>query len=175
MAGAEQESTTAPTTTTASTSTPPSASASDAAPSTTHTYEAGCHCGYIKFAFTLSPGLDEYKVMQCNCSACTRFGYLLVYPEAKDVTWHNDGRARCAVYRFNTKRKDHLFCPKCGASLGIDNRETLTPRRYGFSVRTIYGIDLAKLVYKTGNGRELQQPAVDLAGQCWDEERQEMR
>lgn len=55
-------------------------------------------------------------------------------PEAKDITWHNDGRARCATYRFNTKRKDHLFCPKCGASLGIDNRETLTPPRYGISV-----------------------------------------
>lgn len=42
------------------------------------TYEAGCHCGYIKFDVTLAPGLDEYPVAQCNCSACTRFGYLLV-------------------------------------------------------------------------------------------------
>ncbi|KAI1198538.1 Mss4-like protein [Nemania serpens] len=165
MVGGEQHSTTA--------SAPASTPAPAPAPSAT--YEAGCHCGYVKFAFALSPGLDEYKVMQCNCSACTRFGYLLVYPEAKDITWHNDGRARCATYRFNTKRKDHLFCPKCGASLGIDNRETLTPPRYGISVRAIYGVDVDKLVYKKGNGRQSQQPAGDLAGQCWDEERQEMR
>ncbi len=42
------------------------------------TYEAGCHCGYIRFSVTLTPALPEIKVMNCNCSACTRFGYLLV-------------------------------------------------------------------------------------------------
>jgi hypothetical protein len=42
------------------------------------TYEAGCHCGYIKFSVTLSPALPQYKVLNCNCSACRRFGYLLV-------------------------------------------------------------------------------------------------
>jgi hypothetical protein len=42
------------------------------------TYEAGCHCGYIKFSVTLTPALPETKVLNCNCSACTRFGYLLV-------------------------------------------------------------------------------------------------
>jgi hypothetical protein len=55
-------------------------------------------------------------------------------PEAKDVVWHNNSRERCANYRFNTKQKDQMFCPKCGASLGIDFRETMTPRRYGISV-----------------------------------------
>lgn len=42
------------------------------------TYPASCHCGYIKFSVTLSPPLPEYKPLQCNCSACRRFGYLLV-------------------------------------------------------------------------------------------------
>ena len=42
------------------------------------TYQAGCHCGYIKFSVTLTPALPETKVLNCNCSACTRFGYLLV-------------------------------------------------------------------------------------------------
>jgi hypothetical protein len=42
------------------------------------TYECGCHCGYIKFAVTLSPPLSETKVNNCSCSACTRFGYLLI-------------------------------------------------------------------------------------------------
>jgi hypothetical protein len=43
----------------------------------TGTYECGCHCGYIKFSMTLTPAFPEYKVLECNCSACTRFGYLL--------------------------------------------------------------------------------------------------
>lgn len=42
------------------------------------TYEAGCHCGYIKFSVTLSPPLPEYKVLDCNCSMCRMGGYLLV-------------------------------------------------------------------------------------------------
>jgi hypothetical protein len=42
------------------------------------TYKAGCHCGYIKFSVTLTPPLPQTKVLNCNCSACTRFGYLLV-------------------------------------------------------------------------------------------------
>lgn len=42
------------------------------------TYEGGCHCGYISFSATLSPPLPEYEVLNCNCSMCTRAGYLLV-------------------------------------------------------------------------------------------------
>jgi len=42
------------------------------------TYQAGCHCGYIKFSVTLTPPLPQTKVLNCNCSACTRFGSLLV-------------------------------------------------------------------------------------------------
>ncbi|KAI1127558.1 glutathione-dependent formaldehyde-activating enzyme [Nemania abortiva] len=147
----------------------------DEQPPSSGTYEAGCHCGYIKFAFTLSPSLEGSKVMQCNCSACTRFGYLLVYPEAKDVTWHNNGRERCSNYQFNSKKKDQMFCPKCGASLGIDFREVLTPPRFGISVRTIYGIDVDKLTYKKGDGKNQMQPAGDTAGCYWDEEKQEMK
>ncbi|KAI1815700.1 glutathione-dependent formaldehyde-activating enzyme [Poronia punctata] len=125
------------------------------------TYEAGCHCGYIKFNFTISPGLDEYEVVN--------------YPEAKDVTWHNDSRSRCSVYRFNTKEKDQLFCPKCGASIGIDFRETRKTHTYGFSARTIYDIDLDKLHYRKLHGINLIKPAMDLSGHYWDEEKQEMK
>lgn len=47
-------------------------------PKPSQTYEAGCHCGFISFSVTLSPPLPEYKPLECNCSACRRFGYLLV-------------------------------------------------------------------------------------------------
>lgn len=52
------------------------AAASEPKPS--QTYPASCHCGYIRFSVTLSPPLPEYKPLECNCSACRRFGYLLV-------------------------------------------------------------------------------------------------
>jgi hypothetical protein len=122
------------------------------------TYQCGCHCGYIKFSMTLSPPLttkapgdatgDNYKVLNCNCSACSRFGYLLVYPPATDVTWHPGHRERCANYRFNTKSKDQMFCPKCGASLGIDFREVREPHTYGMSVSFSFFFSLRNRSHK---------------------------
>ena len=58
----------------------------------TGTYEAGCHCGYITFAVTLSPPLSTYEVNECNCSMCKHAGYLLTYPERQDVKWVSLGR-----------------------------------------------------------------------------------
>ena len=46
------------------------------------TYEAGCHCGYIKFSVKLSPPLPEYEVLDCGCSMCAKSGYLLVCKSA---------------------------------------------------------------------------------------------
>lgn len=138
-------------------------------------YECGCHCGFIKFAMTLSPPLPAYEVLQCNCSACTRFGYLLVYPLASQIQWHDNGRDRCAVYRFNTKEKDQLFCPKCGASLAIDFRDVHKPHQYGISVRSIYGINLDELKYKKLDGINRVSPAGDLSGHYWDEETGQMK
>ncbi|KAI1411148.1 hypothetical protein F5Y13DRAFT_63391 [Hypoxylon sp. FL1857] len=139
------------------------------------TYEAGCHCGYIKFSVTLSPPLPEYKVLNCNCSSCSHFGYLLVYPKATDVVWHNNGRERCASYRFNTKKKDQMFCPKCGASLGIDFLKWFPDHTYGISVRTFYGINLDELDYKKLDGINKVEPSTDLAGHVWNEEKQELQ
>ncbi|TPX13167.1 uncharacterized protein E0L32_006367 [Thyridium curvatum] len=143
------------------------------------TYECGCHCGYIKFAVTLSPPLPEYEVMECHCSVCRRMGYLLVYPHRKDVKWHGESHERCAVYRFNTKQKDQLFCPRCGASLGIDFRDFNKPRFDGPSgppviqVRTFNGIDLTKLKYHYSDGVQNVSPAEDLSGQWYKEEEDE--
>lgn len=41
-------------------------------------HEGGCHCGYITYSMKLSPPLEEYTVLNCNCSICRRAGYLLV-------------------------------------------------------------------------------------------------
>ncbi|KAI1456172.1 hypothetical protein F4805DRAFT_246891 [Annulohypoxylon moriforme] len=140
------------------------------------TYEAGCHCGFIKFSVTLSPPLPEIEILNCNCSACTHLGYLLVYPQVKDVVWHNDGRKRCASYRFNSKKMDQMFCPKCGTSLGIDFEGFFKERDiYGISVRTFYDINLDDLKYKKGDGKNKLKPTKSLAGHIWDEEKQELQ
>ncbi|KAI6781529.1 centromere protein v [Emericellopsis cladophorae] len=121
------------------------------------TYNAGCHCGHITFSVTLSPPLPEQQVFNCNCSICRSAGYLIVYLEKDEVEWHNDSRPKCMNYQFNTKKKDQMFCPKCGVSIGIDFRRPKTEdpkgkKAYGISVRTFYGIDLDTLNYQKLDG-----------------------
>ncbi|KAG9256667.1 uncharacterized protein F5Z01DRAFT_634242 [Emericellopsis atlantica] len=133
------------------------------------TYNAGCHCGHITLSVTLSPPLPEHQVLNCNCSICRSAGYLLVYPEENEVEWHDDSRAKCVNYQFNTKKKDQMFCPKCGVSIGIDFRRLKAedPKRkaYGISVRTFYGIDLDTLKYKKIDGFNQFPPFGDAVRQ----------
>lgn len=64
------------------------------------------------------------------------------------MEWHGDSWNRLSKYQFNTKRKDQLFCGKCGASLGIDFRDFFAPKEYpiGVNVRMTFGYnnDLTK-------------------------------
>ncbi|KAH7149834.1 Mss4-like protein [Dactylonectria estremocensis] len=127
------------------------------------TYEAGCHCGFISLSVTLSPPFPELKVTHCNCSICRRAGYLLVYRSRDQVTWHHGSDTRVGRYQFNTKTRDHMFCPKCGASIGIDfwNED---PKEYGISVRQFNDIDLDALNYMQFDGAHRMSPAGDLSG-----------
>ncbi|KAF5647483.1 triacylglycerol lipase II precursor [Fusarium sp. NRRL 25303] len=130
------------------------------------TYEAGCHCGYIGLSVALSPPLPKHEVINCNCSICRRGGYLLVYPAYEKVTWHNDSDKRVSRYQFNTKARDHMFCPKCGASIGIDfARVWPEAPRYGISVRQFNNVDLDSLQYMKLDGLHTAEPGVDLSGQ----------
>ncbi|KAK0386887.1 hypothetical protein NLU13_5200 [Sarocladium strictum] len=150
---------------------------------TSQTYEAGCHCGHVKLSVTLTPSLQTYKVLNCNCSICRRLGYLLVYPTYDEVTWHDGSKEKCSKYevrpfappesrgeknrelafnslQFNTKTRDHLFCPKCGASIGIDFQR-LGKLKYGINVRTFDGIDLDKIQLEKFDGLKELTPHED--------------
>lgn len=57
-------------------------------------------------------------------------------PKYEKVEWHNDSDKRVSRYLFSTKTRDHMFCPKCGASIGIDFGKTRpNDPLYGISVR----------------------------------------
>jgi len=76
-----------------------------------HQAEGGCHCGAVRFRFTL-PSL-EVDLLDCNCSMCAKTGFLhLIVP-------HGDfellsGQAELSSYRFGTGAAEHLFCKACG-------------------------------------------------------------
>lgn len=81
-------------------------------------HSGNCHCGAVRFSFTLSPPLYEYPTNTCNCSICTKNGYLLVYPFTKDFTIEK-GEDALKDYSFTERKVKHQFCGECGSSCFI--------------------------------------------------------
>lgn len=87
--------------------------------SNAQTYNALCHCGTVQYTVTLSPPLEQQKIVECNCSICTRNGYLLVYPQREHVNITN-GQDALKTYTFGPKMNLHQFCGTCGSAVFFD-------------------------------------------------------
>lgn len=85
------------------------------------TYHGNCHCGRVKFTATLAD-IRSSKIVRCNCSICTKNGYLLVYSKRKDVIF-SSSEDDLSAYRFGNQKKPHKFCRVCGTSILIDFSE----------------------------------------------------
>jgi len=70
-----------------------------------------CHCGKI----TYSVQGDFESVMECNCSHCSRKGYLLWFVPRDHLTY-SDADNALATYTFNTHNIQHHFCKTCGCA-----------------------------------------------------------
>ena len=74
------------------------------------THTGGCHCGRVRFEVRAPAQID---VTDCNCSMCTKAGYLhLIVP--KDRFRLLSGGDALTTYQFNTGTAKHLFCRVCG-------------------------------------------------------------
>jgi hypothetical protein len=70
-----------------------------------------CHCGAVRFRFTLPA--REVDLLDCNCSMCSRTGYLHLIVAHADFELLTP-RAALTSYRFGTGVAEHLFCATCG-------------------------------------------------------------
>jgi hypothetical protein len=74
------------------------------------THTGGCHCGRVRFEVVAPAKLE---VADCNCSICSKFGYLhLIVPA--DRFKLISGREALTTYSFNTHTAKHYFCSTCG-------------------------------------------------------------
>jgi hypothetical protein len=74
------------------------------------THAGGCHCGRVRFE-VIAPA--KLEVADCNCSICSKFGYLhLIVPA--DRFKLISGREALSTYSFNTHAAQHFFCSNCG-------------------------------------------------------------
>ncbi|KAG9242421.1 Mss4-like protein [Calycina marina] len=110
-------------------------------------YQGACHCGGVTYAVKTRP-LEEIKVMQCNCSLCSRNADLFIYPPASAVALSKVSRANLTGYPFLSLKSLHSFCKVCGVSMvrqvseePKDDEELDMP----INVRTIKDADVGKL------------------------------
>jgi len=74
------------------------------------THRGGCHCGRVRFEVSAPARLD---VSDCNCSICTKSGYLhLIVPAERFKLLC--GSNALSTYTFNTGIARHHFCSVCG-------------------------------------------------------------
>lgn len=73
-------------------------------------YQGSCHCRAVTFELEAP---DELEVEQCNCSICSKAGFLhLIIPRSCFKLL--SGAEMLAEYTFNTGVAKHLFCRICG-------------------------------------------------------------
>ena len=73
--------------------------------------EGSCHCG----AISLTLDADPREAMACNCSHCSRKGYLLAFVPRDRLTVSGDANA-IGTYTFNRHVIRHHFCLTCGCA-----------------------------------------------------------
>ena len=110
------------------------------------TWQCGCHCGAVRFEVTA----DIVQVTDCNCSVCTKKGFLhlIVAPEKFRLL---TGADALVTYRFNTGTARHTFCGTCGIHAFYTPRSH--PDKVDVNVRCLEGIDLAALTIVSFDGQ----------------------
>ncbi|KAH7123343.1 glutathione-dependent formaldehyde-activating enzyme [Dactylonectria estremocensis] len=102
----------------------------------TKTYRGNCHCG----AFVYEIDLPEIKtVNECNCSICSRKGYLWLFPPTRDGFKIVKGAEdELTTYTFAAKHLHHKFCPTCGTGVVA----TMPGQAmFGLNVHSIQGLN----------------------------------
>lgn len=115
------------------------------------THTGGCHCGKVRFE-VIAP--SKVEVSECNCSICSKSGYLhLVVPAERFKLL--SGREALTSYSFNTGTARHLFCSQCGI------KSFYVPRSHpdGFSVnaRCLDAGTIEELTVRSFNGQEWEK------------------
>lgn len=112
------------------------------------TYSGGCHCGAVRF----EARVDLSRLVACNCSMCSKTGWLLAFAPAGDFTLLSGGDS-LSDYQFHRRVIHHLFCRTCGIrafSRGVapDGTETVS-----VNARCVDGFDPAGVPVTHYDGR----------------------
>jgi hypothetical protein len=115
------------------------------------THRGGCHCGRVRFE-VVAPA--KIAVSDCNCSICSKTGYLHLIVPAERFKLLSGADALC-TYTWNTGTAKHHFCSVCGV------KSFYVPRSHpdGFSVnaRCLDEGTVEEMTVRHTNGREWEK------------------
>lgn len=108
-----------------------------------------CHCGAVQFS--VEGEIDQ--AIECNCSHCSRKGFLLWFVPRQGLSI-TSGTDKLTTYTFNRHMIQHQFCSVCGCqAFGLgrmpDGSETAA-----INIRCLEHIDLDKVTRVPVNGRD---------------------
>lgn len=110
-----------------------------------------CHCGNVKFECEIN---ETKEVVSCNCSICSRKGWLLTFALDTDFKLIS-GHDSLKDYQFGKKSIHHEFCTNCGTNcfstgLGHDGKKTRA-----INVRCLSNFDFKDYTIKEYDGKSI--------------------
>lgn len=113
-------------------------------------YIGSCHCGSVKYQVET----DLSSVMSCNCSICSKKGWLLAFANAEQFKLEK-GSDILSDYQFYKKNIHHVFCKQCGISSFAKGKAPNGKEMMAINVRCLQGVDIGKLTIKQVDGKSL--------------------
>ena len=119
-------------------------------------YTGSCHCGAIRFEVEAP---REVLCYDCNCSICSKSGYLhLIVPASRFRLI--SGRDHITAYTWNTGVAKHTFCRICGIKPFYISRSN--PDGFDVNVRCL-DPQPEKITIKPFDGRNWEQHVDEVA------------
>jgi len=113
-------------------------------------YSGGCHCGKVKYEVTA----ELERVMECNCSICSKKGNRLCFVGA-DQFQLLSGEDDLTDYQFNKHIIHHLFCKSCGIGSFARGKGPKGAEMVAINVRCLEDVDPASLKITQFDGKSL--------------------
>lgn len=114
------------------------------------THTGSCHCGGIRFEIDG----DIEQLFECNCSHCSRKGYLMSFLPRKQLRLLTP-EAGLSTYTFNKHAIRHHFCGTCGCAPFGFGKDRDGADIAAINVRCLPDLDKSALAVKHVDGRSL--------------------
>lgn len=110
-------------------------------------YTGSCHCGAVTFSVA-ADAPDEG--MTCNCSHCSRKGFVLTFVPADQFTL-DSGADHLTDYLFYRHNITHQFCRTCGTEAFALGKSPNGPMR-AINLRCVPSVDIDALTITKVDG-----------------------